>query len=184
MRLRVSWLFSTGVAALLLAIGASSPASAGTIYQYAGNPMSPNGALSGFIDIATPLLPNLVNQDIAGAISNFSFTDTIATIDASNYAAGVFGFRVTTNSVGAIVNWNYRLAMAPANPGDIAFASCNGLSACLSAGPFDRSGQWDGANVFAMRQNQNQPGNWSVVPEPSTAILLGLGVAGLSLRRG
>ena len=139
-------------------------------------------SVSGYFELAAPLAPNLpYATDISASIISFSFSDGRIT---PNYAPPpISTFFVGTDSQGAISAWqvevvalsndntyavNDILTVFHGNPGDGDFAV---RSSC----PPDTPGGdcADSAQTYTT-------GTWSVVPEPTTGLLVSFGLLGLA----
>lgn len=192
------------IAALLLL---TSPATASTLYRYVGNPFTlvvdndpPPGSFNSsmfvevLLEFEDPLAPNLDVSDavISGNLLSFSFTDGMQTITEAEATSVVARF--STDSNGGILEWGVQAVLRsspssdPFEVGDTqytidSFSSINAVRdsarnfVCLTPTAIGGcGGQSDLARVT------RNPGMWTVVPEPSTGLLVGLGLAAAGMR--
>ena len=178
---------------LVLVCGASSAGAVAT-YVYQGinfdmfqDTTPPDGsydetmAVSGSFTISAPLAPNL--EEFAVGATVFSFSDGRQTLDDGNSSLFVGG-RVWTDGNGDIVEWLFSLTadaddfftMRTLNlPGSLVVD--RGTINCDPIECVDLGTNGDGAQV------EDNPGTWTLIPEPATAGLLALGLAALGYRR-
>jgi PEP-CTERM motif len=155
----------TFVVSLILAcLGVT--ASADTVWTYTGNLRSNNivvGIPGGFNNPCACALTGSVTFDDAGNVVAWDFTGGILTLTNLN-SSGQFGFLF---SDGTISHWDILLAGLPAE----FFIRTEFNGSITHAIDFSTGG----VNVLG------NPGTWveSSVPEPSTLVLLGIGLAGL-----
>ena len=156
---------------LLLLSGVSQEASAAAIYQYVGNPFqsvfgryTPSDSLSGTIELPSALAANLSNAAIA--LSDWSFSDGLKVFDTTNSV--VDSPRVSTDADGRIVNWSI----------DFSGGAAVGVMGTFDNGPIDQIDQaTDFIGENSLASNENVPGSWTLVPEPSTGALCALGLS-------
>lgn len=182
-------------AAVLLSIASSAQATA--IYQYTGNPFEsisdnplPAGtyttamSVSGVMMLNSPLAPNLVQKGISP--TSFMFSDGRNAITDASPGLNIVSFTLSTDADGNISFWDIMVSVnfaLPAFPGEQSpqigtenlvsggldaarLAECVTLLLCTSFVA-------DSASVLS-------PGTWTLIPEPSTALLLAAGLAGLA----
>jgi hypothetical protein len=143
---------------------APSFAWAGVLYQYDGNPFqsvagryTTSDSLSGTIEVASVLAPNLTNAAIT--LTDWSFSDGLKVFDATNSTSN--SPMVSTDGVGRIVSWS------------IDFSNAQGaVMGTFNNGPVDQIDQaTDFTDGNSLASNMNLPGNWRLVPEPSSGAL-------------
>lgn len=162
----------------------STPALANVIYQYQGNTFDqifdedpPTGtydttmSVAGSFELAAPLGADLGFQSISASVLSFSFSDGRRTITESTPGGSLSVF-VATDGSGDVAAWS--IEVLDAQRAGILMSSAGGSVADEAS--FAGSGGFD----FGLATS---PGTWTVVPEPSTAPLLGLGLSVLGLRR-
>lgn len=138
------------------------------------------------ITLASPLPPDLAFGEITSEVLSFSATDgrnrtlTEADSDPDSF------FRLATNSNGEIVSWNIQVLSnpRPGRPGEPPFdfsidtmndsffrdqAITTACGVCL------------GWYEDTARSRVMEPGTWTLIPEPSTAVLFAAGLAALGL---
>lgn len=175
---------------LAIALAAASNVSAAAIYSYAGNnfdtfvesPFPPGAydntmSVTGSFTLGSFLAPNLSNQDITASVLSFSFNDGRQTFTEAS-GLGVIAFVVSTSGSGDLTEWFIDLGTSSGQPRNTISTVNRGVVVR------DR-----GEQIFTLLardtgQVSGSPGVWTVVPEPGTAILLGLGLVVLgSVRR-
>jgi hypothetical protein len=194
-------LFLQAVLVVAAAVVISAPAHANYIYSYVGNnyPGStinntpPAGGFTNTMrltvsfDLASPL-PALTFVDLIGSPDLLSFTanDGRTTYDLSDLGAlSVFALQT-----GEIIDWDISASTGPwlfIEVGDqwgsfdsIPSIETARLFECVELNP---NGIQCAVDSGDFTQIQNQPGTWTFVPEPSTALLMGAGLAALARRR-
>jgi hypothetical protein len=142
------------------------------VHPYAGANLAPSAALSG----AALTLADLDSADLAAATltgANLASAD----LDHSDLS-------LTDLSSALLVEANLRFAVfngAQLNGADLSGAQlANAIGLGLSSGSALYSAQTD----FTGTSFDPVAAGWSLVPEPNTALLLGLGLAGLGRSRG
>lgn len=119
------------VTGLLTVLFIGSMASAGVYYEYEGNPFQfivdstpPNGTyvagahrITGYVQFASALPPNLVDATVDGAIISYSFSDGRLTY-SSQHSDPVDFENVYTDSGGNITQWEFTANIVGVNPGD------------------------------------------------------------------
>jgi hypothetical protein len=154
---------------------------ADTIYTYTGNPLNQdisqgNGYCHGcsigiVLDFANPLAPNLALQTVTPVSYTFSAGGT--TVTNATPFWNLISSQISTDSLGNIVMWDLTVFRAQESLG-ISSRNFPGVITDL-----DESGSTLKMSSF----NQNNPGSWtasssSPVPEPSSMLLLGVGLIG------
>lgn len=167
----------------------------GATYAYTGQPFDDVGSsilpcpdvcgLSGWFSVALPLPANMPFGSISPIA--FSFTDGQVTLDDSNVIGSDYGIFASTDGLGQINTWEISLAALVPSGAEytilesfdyVGFSGplCNGD--CVS----DFVIQYNtGPNQVA--GNGSTPGTWTLVPEPSTVCLLGIGLMGIAALR-
>ena len=179
---------TAGVLGLLAALGASSVASA-AIYRYQGNafdrftdtPAIPGSYTSadrveGTFELASELAPNLDGDVITGDVLGFDFSDGRQAFDETT-PLGQTVFQVSTDGLGDIVAWQIILSTSPSGSRNTIRTVNFGSETRDRGEQFLLFGVVDsGTRIFT-------PGTWTIVPEPGTGLLLGMGLALAAVRR-
>jgi hypothetical protein len=182
----------------VLAMCLAAPAKADSVESYTGNtyttvPVSSSGYTTANLITATLTFQNTLPADASlaygyGGIGTATATDPLeafvmsdgtATFNLSN-ALNIF---LVTGSEGQIVSWFVGTCGAPCSAG-INIDTQFGLPAPFSTLGLDGSTQ--GSNGTLLAYNYADPGTWTTVPEPSSLLMLVvgiLGLVGLSLRK-
>jgi hypothetical protein len=170
------------LAAVCLSVSVASPANATATYVYTGNmlgqenggglppPTSPGLVLS--LNLPAPLAPNF-NGDVSSEVlaNGFAFTSVQnGTITQNNGGAG-FTVQLSTDGSGNISSWNISAQV----PFATIIESCSQSQSpfCGQATPFSFDLTEYNACISCNYVNNNNPGTWALVPEPSTLALTG-----------
>lgn len=176
---RISKSLGTIGAVTVLLFAGSGIAAADVMYNFVGAPFNtftnttcpPTCELTGSFTVATALPPNLVVDQGSFTPISFSFTDGLSTV--TNLTATISGFSVGTDASGKIVTWDIFA--------DDAFSQMFAFS-----DPPNLTQEGNNAQTYqAYFFGHTSGGSWTVVPEPSTLLMLGSSVFGLAggLRR-
>ncbi len=175
-------------------------AQATTIYTYTGvnfdatppwdesgggtSPFTTAMSNSGSITLAIPLAPNLVHHNLLPSLESGSFTNGVHVFSHDDAYNPFFRMLVSTNANGAIVAWDIMLA----THASIKFlGSCGKIGSAAATpmceGRVDGNGNpdWTGEIYHGWGQS-SQIGSWAAVPEPSTGLLVALGLTCLAAK--
>jgi hypothetical protein len=192
------------VLALLMVHGAVTPASATVIYAYEGetfdnfeNGDPPSGSyttdhkVEGTFELPSALGPNFAWSDISGVAGfEYHFTDGRDNhLDTAN--STIYFFYVKTGSDGIVNEWYIDVGHpALVNPGDQQVQLWAVYDPAYSDTEHDGVYWWycndSPCSTNSTRDAADIAGNhgtWSIIPEPGTAALLGMGLAVLGHRR-
>ena len=164
----------------------TSPATADVIYQYTGNPFTTVASpyttsdfVSGTIALSSILPPNLNQAPIQA--NAFSFSDGVQTLTSANLGLPTDSL-VSTDGSGAIAGF-WEFVFGGRNPEAPIIQTLNALQGMQGPVTQDEGRLGNLAMGAPIGANTNSPGVWTLVPEPSTALLLASGVVGLAVRR-
>lgn len=179
------------VAALFVVLSSAGAAHAAATYTYSGNGFdtfkdTPNipgqyttsDSVQGFFTVADPLAGGLRGSNVTGSVQTFSFTDGRQTFTETSTLSREL-FQISTDATGAIIAWNVILeSRNQVHPLDTINTVFYGATVR------DRGQQLFSNAIIDEGVISGSPGIWSVViPEPGTALLFGLGLAGLASSR-
>ena len=162
-----------------LLVWLASAANADVIYQYTGNPFttvpspySMGDFVSGTIQLSAVLPPDsgnvLLGSNTPIALDGYSFSDGVGTLTFANSIVALA--QVSTNGSGAITVWSFEFSgtghgivtqNVPPGPGSIQ----------------------DLGDTTVRASIVNDPGTWTLVPEPSTLTLSAIGLSVLAAAR-
>jgi len=157
-------------------LGLAPSAGAMVVYAYTGNSYdsvaggyTTSMQITGTILVPVRLGPNLTNQDVSAGVESYSFHDGLQTLAGQVPVAASFIF--STDQNGGIVTWSVDLS------GSAGSISSSGpplpVSDLIDSGS-DLAGSF--GQVTGAGSGANAQGLWAIVPEPSTAGLLALGL--------
>jgi hypothetical protein len=202
-------LFLQAVLVVAVVVVISAPAHANYIYSYVGNPYTeisldqdpPSGTYTASMMVtasfvlSTPLAPNLPFTDISGSpeLLSFSINDGRRTYSSLDQLGTL---EISTNPLGEVFGWNVSAGIGffGGEVGDefggVLTRSLPSLPSATDDADIEVCSAVGGtANLFCVEStrdravNFDQPGVWTVVPEPSTALLMGVGLAAIARRR-
>ena len=200
MRLRCQ-LFGFACLAMLIAAPLSTAQAVPTNYTYTGNPYTSvigseyttSMFITTTITLSSALGANLVDFDALSLVTTFTVFDGVQTFTPANLNPLFFAeFRFNTDGLGAIERW--AVIYTPLGFREIATCNDPGLSGLISASLAGCLTPWEtllipardrASSDFGEQGQTNSPGVWtsSAVPEPSTSLLVALGLVGLASSR-
>lgn len=196
-----SRLVALASAVLVSLIGfGGSVASAVAIYSYTGNSYNDVGentppagtytfsmSVTGSITLAAPLPPNQPIMDVSGSVVAFSFEDGRSPTRTQSNSTSYL-LHVGTDAFGAIEFWGFfAQGVEPLAVGELRFLVStervrfdSGSEDMLDAAIITECVATCIADAGVTRDD---PGTWTLIPEPSSALLAYLGLVGLGLSR-
>ena len=176
MNLRKLSVLLAGLATLLFADQASATA----IYSYSGNnftsataPYTTAMRVTATFSLTSELAANLFEVDLIPSVLSFTMADGIAVYDVAT--SPFSSLVVSTDGAGNLFQWDAVLTDA-AFDGACTRSDVIHVALACNAGPNDAASNSGGsASVFSS-------GTWTLIPEPSTALLLSSGLLGLAAR--
>src|SRR5271157_4794683 len=175
-----------GFALACLLAWIASPATADVIYQYIGNPFttvtSPyttSEFVSGTIELSSVLPPNL-NQ-APTQVNAFSFSDGVQTLTSATLGLPTDSL-VSTDGSGTIVGF-WEFVFGGSNPEAPIIQTLNAFPGMQGPVTQDEERLGNLAMGEPIGANTNNPGVWTLVPEPCTMICVATGIVGLAVRR-
>jgi hypothetical protein len=129
-------------------------------------------SLSGTIEVASVLAPNLANAAIT--LDAWSFSDGLKVFTSANSTDSPPSPMVSTDGTGRIVNWSF----------DFSGGAAVGVMGTFNNGPGDEIDQaTDFVGENSLASNENVPGTWTLVPEPSSGALVALSLPLLAVAK-
>jgi len=175
-----------GFALACLLAWIASPATADVIYQYIGNPFttvtSPyttSEFVSGTIELSSVLPPNLNQAPIQ--VNAFSFSDGVQTLTSATLGLPTDSL-VSTDGSGTIVGF-WEFVFGGSNPEAPIIQTLNAFPGMQGPVTQDEERLGNLAMGEPIGANTNNPGVWTLVPEPCTMICVATGIVGLAVRR-
>jgi len=168
-----------GFALACLLVWLAAVANADVIYQYTGNlfttPPSPytmGDFVSGTIQLSAALPANETSLDLLAVntpitLDGYSFSDGVGNLTFANAIASFA--MLSTNGSGVITAWNFK------------YHGIGHDMTTNNVGP--GTGQDLGDILYAQASVFDNPGTWTLVPEPSALLLVATGVVGIAVRR-
>jgi len=153
------------------------PAMATSVYTYTGNdfsdvtgPYTTSDSITGSLTISSPLAANLMFSENNVTPIAYSFTDGVQTFTNNSALTDViFGF--ATDSEGNITGWLVSLS-----DGDDTNRIQTSGYVVLSLVDY-------AINNSAEGQVVNEPGKWTIAPEPGSLLVVGAGLLAAGVRR-
>lgn len=163
--------------------GMTMPAHASVTYLYTGDdfnsfsgnsPLTSSDFISASFTFASALPDNLNDVENPGTLLGWSITDQVNTVSSSAGDALLIFF--STNAEGVITGWG----MQGDNYTGVCKGTCNGLGTQFNLPQIEENADYSYLDTQQSSQwfvqNLNEPGTWTIAPEPSAAVLLLLGL--------
>lgn len=184
---------------MVLCLVFSSAATATTVYRYAGNPFNSvmNNRFPGYssahsiiikLEFAEPLPRDLPFRDIDADLISWSIRDGRTTLTDSSPVESLI-LALGTDSTGSISIWQIQASEPPPAALYRRAAWIESWTTTSSAADYaqtQRCISFDGSCTNLMPQwaaRLDEPGTWTVVPEPTMGVLMILGMSGAELAR-
>lgn len=188
---------------LVLLMGVAIQAQASVTYEYEGQAFDffedhdpPTGTAYGpgdfvtiSLQLASALGKNFSSADVRSLIQAYSFSDGVHTLTGANSSLDQ-PVAITTNSAGEIISWK-TLAETP-DPGGVSQQQVRieseNATFEVDTGTLIECTNFSttfGCNGFSsdLGRRQGNAGSWTLVPEPASGAMLGLGLIALGRRR-
>ena len=185
LRIASRWSTCAFVLASLLWVVIAAPAKASTIYRYTGNNFdsfsggsaySTSDSVSAELTLSSPLPVNASGFVDLGPLQSWSFSDGVQTISSSDVDAALNLMIITgTDSASLPLQWLFDVRVGDPVVGGT-------ITRNDSVQVFD-FGSTTISQVPSSGNVSNNPGQWTIVPEPSTLGLLALGLFGVGAFR-